>query len=317
MKLGFIGAGYMAQEHAKAFKYLGCQVSAVTSRFGSPNLIEFQKQFDGSKIYNSWFEMISSKTLDAIVVCTPPEFSTETFPLLLSNGVPALIEKPGALDSKDLEVLTRGNNKIHFAYNRRFYESILQLRNLVSKRGFFNFELVELDVKSKLDRIQILKTNSVHMLDLIRFLIPEPTLNYVFSDPSGSNLIYTIDDLEGSSVGFLRVSFGATRNQQIKWDAGNLSATIKPIECLTIANSFEISEPTAEIPIRRYVPKMAKSDYPASVIVDAKFKPGILGQAVEFLNLVSNPSTNQSTLLAKPIDAFEALQMAEKISKNL
>lgn len=307
----------MAREHAKAFKFLGCQISAVTSRLGSPNLLEFQKQFEGTSLYNSWTEMISSKELDAIVVCTPPETSTETFRPLLSKRIPALIEKPGALDSRDLEVLARGNSQIFFAYNRRFYESILHLRNLVPRKGFFNFDLVEADAKSKLDRIQILKNNSVHMLDLIRFLIPEPTLNFVSSDLSGSNLIYRIDELEGSNVGLLRLTFGATRNQEIKWDSGNLSATVKPIECLTIANSFEVSEPTAELPIRRYVPIMSKSDFASSVIVDAKFKPGILGQAVEFLNLISNPSKYNSSLLAKPIDAFEALKMAEKISENL
>lgn len=317
MRLGFVGAGYMAQEHAKAFKYLGCQISAVTSRLGSPKLLEFQKQHEESKIYDSWAEMISSKKLDAIVVCTPPGTSKETFQLLLSTGMPALIEKPGAMYSKDLEALTRRNSQLFFAYNRRFYESILHLRNLVSERGFFHFDLIESDLKSRPDRNEILKNNSVHMFDLIRFLIPEPTLNFVSKDSTGSNLIYKIGDLEDSSVGILRVSFGAIRNQQIKWDSDNLSVTVKPIEYLTVANSFEVSEPTADLPIRRYVPIMSTSVSPSSVLVDSKFKPGILGQAVEFLKLVSDPSGYESSLLAKPIDAFQALTMAEKISENL
>lgn len=317
MRLGFVGAGYMAQEHAKVFRYLGCQISAVTSRLGSPKLLEFQKQHEGTRIYDSWTEMISSKKLDAIVVCTPPETSRETFQLLLSTGIPALIEKPGAVDSKDLDALIRRNSQLYFAYNRRFYESILHLRNLVSEKGFFNFDLIESDLKSKNDRTQILKNNSVHMFDLIRFLIPEPTLNFVSSDSSGSNFIYKIEDLENSSVGILRVSFGAIRNQQITWDSVNLSVTVKPIEYLTAANSFEVSEPTADLPIRRYVPIMSTSEFPSSVLVDTTFKPGILGQAVEFLKLLRDPSEYKSSLLAKPIDAFQALTMAEKISENL
>ena len=58
---------------------------------------------------------------------------------------------------------------------------------------------------------------------------------------------------------------------------------LRPIEILEIFDDMQIIDPTDDIPIRRYVPKLREK-----IIEDANFKPGFIDQTKAFMKFCKN-----------------------------
>jgi predicted dehydrogenase len=314
MKLGFIGAGSMAFEHARVYEALNCDIYAACATRDSKNLDRFCRRFNVSNRFDNWLEMLELPELQGIIVAAPPEIAAEAAARISMLKIPALIEKPGAASSSDLLISDVSTHlHIYYAYNRRYYESLLGFKSYSDLlKGFFTFDLVEPALDSKSSRDSQLKNNSVHMFDLLRFLIPEARLTLVSRNESTHNYIYIIHDNSSEPLGMLHLSFGAIRNQSITWESENLTAVLKPIEELAYANRFVVQEPTLEEPIRKYLPVYNESKTPFKIISESGFKPGFYGQGLDFLKIVRGED-HANTSLATVKDAHEALRMAEQL----
>jgi predicted dehydrogenase len=314
MKLGFIGAGSMAFEHARVFEALNCDIYSACATRDSKNLDRFCKRFNVSNRFDSWLEMLELPELQGIIVAVPPEIAAKVAPRIFELKIPALIEKPGAVSSADLlsSEITK-HSHIYYAYNRRYYESLLGMKSHSdSLKGFFTFDLVEPSLDLKSSRNSQLKSNSVHMFDLIRFLVPEAKLTLASKNKSTHNYIYIIHGDSSEPLGMLHLSFGAIRNQSITWESESLTAILKPIEELVYANQFTVQEPTLEVPIRKYVPVYNDSQTPSKIITESRFKPGFYGQGLDFLKILHGEN-HSNTSLATLKDAQMALKMAEQL----
>lgn len=318
MNLGFIGSGSMAFEHARVFEALKCKLIAVAATQESKSIDSFASRFSVPTRLVDWREMFKMSDLEALIVATPPEVSSEVACLANENRIPVLIEKPGADSSQSLFHYDASNFKhVYFGYNRRFYEPIEELRNLsINKLGFFTFELVEPAFDSKLDRDRHLKNVSVHMFDLISYLIPGATLTLVVCNPSAQNYVFSIHAGKEEPSGILHVSFGSIRNQSINWDSQHMTATVKPIEEFNFVNRFSMREPTLNEPIRKYIPVFDQSNYPMKILANSTFKPGFYSQGVEFLEVL-NGSKSSNLRLASLKDARQALKFAEQICQQI
>ncbi len=107
---------------------------------------------------------------------------------LIEYGVESiLIEKPGSLYKEDLISLKKISSikkaKVYIAYNRRFYESIIEARKIITKdKGIVSafFDFTELSQKisktkhSKEVKEKWLISNSSHIIDLVFYLCGSP-----------------------------------------------------------------------------------------------------------------------------------------------
>jgi len=315
MNIGFIGAGYMAHEHAKVFEFLGCNVAAIASRNSEVSSERFSGNFKSARRYIDKFELIEKANIDALIITTPPEVTETLLDSINQRGLFSLVEKPGALNLESLERIIN-NPRIFFGYNRRFYESVAALKMKVDKNdGYFQFHLVEPCFDNVNERRDCLLNNSVHMFDLIQFFIPNCELHYL----SGDYLRYLFDirDENKKSRGTLKVSFGAFRNQSIHWDGDKSSITLEPIEEFHFTNAFHTIEPSDLNPIRRYIPTVKDESENNLIISDCVFKPGLLNQAREFLAQCISKDEDCVNVLSKPKHAHWVLAATREVQKNL
>jgi hypothetical protein len=315
MNIGFIGAGYMAHEHAKVFEYLGCNIAAVATRKSSASLERFSSTHESARRYHHYFELLENTKLDAVIITTPPEVTETLLAIVDERDVFSLVEKPGALNAEALERIIK-NQKIFFGYNRRFYESVIALKIEADKAGgYFLFNLMEPLLDNLIERKECILNNSVHILDLIQFLIPNCHLDYMNGD--SLRYVYNISDEKNQSRGILRISFGAFRNQSIHWDSDNMSITLEPIEEYRMANAFQIKEPSDLQPVRRYIPTTKSTSDTNFIASDVAFKPGLVNQAREFLTQLNSRDINSVNFLSKPYDAYQTLVNATRIQEKL
>jgi hypothetical protein len=318
MNFGLIGAGKMAYEHAKVMRELGIKISSVATTGTSSNLTNFTQHFMVNTFYIDWKQMVLNEKLDGLIVATPTPVSEAVLQVLRDMELPTLIEKPGVLNLKHLEDSHKWKNrKIFFGYNRRFYESVLELKKISEEReGFFTFDLVAPYAKNNLAIKEFIREESVHFLDLINFLIPEYELNFLEVDENRLNQIYSIKNND-KIKGIFKINIGGIRNHQVSFDTVKFTAKLKPIEKLSIYNNFKIFEPSENVPIREYLPSFDDYNLPKTIQVKTKFKSGFLAQMSEFLKIVHSSEIPNSLKLANSIDAHKALNTAKNISDYL
>ena len=123
----------------------------------------------------------------AIVCVGISELYKVTKELILSGTKNILIEKPGASNLKELkhlrELSKKKNTKLFVAYNRRFFQTVLNLKKIASNDGgfltaFFDFgekqnRIKNLKINSEIKKKWII-SNSSHVIDLFIYLCGKP-----------------------------------------------------------------------------------------------------------------------------------------------
>lgn len=219
-----------------------------------------------------------------------------------------LIEKPGSANLKEISLLNtlakKKKTEVLIAYNRRFYSSVLKMKNLIKKDGGIksvNFEFTEIAnninnlKKSRKIKNRWLIANS-HVLDLVFYLCGRPKnwknwnggkLNWHPSSArycgsgiteKGIMFSYLSDWL---SPGSWKIEFMTKKNRYI----------LKPIETLQMMklNSFNLI-------------KLRIDNY-----YDKKFKPGLYQQTKKFLQ-------HQKTQFCTLSEQVENIKIYNKIA---
>ena len=124
IRVGCIGLGGMGMHQAKTFdKVEGCQLVAGSDL--SPEMRErFSKNFPETKLYDSPEDLINKGNVDAIVVAVPTGLHYSTVSMVLSAGIPVMVEKPmtRTVDEgrKLIEQADTKNTVLMVAHCRRF-----------------------------------------------------------------------------------------------------------------------------------------------------------------------------------------------------
>lgn len=106
MRLGIIGAGWIAQKMAEALanKPHGCECYAVASR-SLEKAEAFAKQFYINKVYGSYEELVSDPAVDIVYIATPHSHHYPHARLALEHGKPCLVEKAFTANAREAEQL--------------------------------------------------------------------------------------------------------------------------------------------------------------------------------------------------------------------
>lgn len=180
-----IGAGAMAQEYAFVLKALK-QPFEVIGR--SESSARSFKKATGCNVKTGGLHSALKKVaapVAAIVAVEVEQLAEATKDLIYSGTKYILLEKPGALNLKEIQSLNLFANKkkakVFVAYNRRFYHSVKQIKDFIKRDGgvlSVNFEFTEWEhatrsLKSVVKK-RLLISNSSHVIDLAFYLCGKP-----------------------------------------------------------------------------------------------------------------------------------------------
>lgn len=314
-KLVFIGSGNITPYHIEAARKMNFDLSGVVGRDYSKSALHLSEKYNipyFEKINN----LLDQVKFDCIVVTTPPQETLKIISKLAKTNVPILVEKPVSLSPHSLASILHLQN-IFVAYNRRFYNTVRDLKVIHSQSpGFFNFYVSEVtfnegDLLESIE--QVLYTNTVHMFDLIKFIVGDYELVNIEYHKLNHNLVSYIYQ-NSNFIGILVVAFNSKRNTSIEFENPFLNISISPLEKSQKYNNLQVIEPGADSNIRRYVP-VWESTGGAIIEEPSDLKPGFFGQYEEFYEVVERGIRH--TNLASLNDAHHALLKADIVFSKL
>ena len=181
IRVAFVGAGNMAEEHAKVFLALDhVQLVGVSGRTKA-RAIEFADQFGISEVCSSIPELYERTKPDLLVIAVPEletksvAFAAFDFPWRV------LIEKPAGYNLNESNlILNRAKEKsveVYVGLNRRFYSSAIQISDALlaspsEKRFIYVQDQQSIQEAINIGQPQIVAenymyANSIHLIDLI------------------------------------------------------------------------------------------------------------------------------------------------------
>jgi predicted dehydrogenase len=138
MKIGFAGAGYIINIHAKAAKNNGAELAAVAEKFAE-KAEPFVKKFRIKKQYETVEQMLAAGGVEALVIGTPNFLHAPQAIAALEAGVHVLVEKPMAMSVAEAEKMLAASQKsgakLMVAHCWRFDEDVNWLKAEASKLG--------------------------------------------------------------------------------------------------------------------------------------------------------------------------------------
>ncbi len=182
VKVAFVGAGYMASEHAKAFSDLpGVSLSGVFSRTRA-RAEQLAAAYPGMAVCDSIAELYEQTGADLVVVTVKELSMAAVAAECFAFPWAVLLEKPAGYDLTDaksiLGAATKAGSKVYVALNRRSYSSTQQVLARLAETSGARFVKV-IDQQDQLAARDIYKeppavvrnymyANSIHLIDYFR-----------------------------------------------------------------------------------------------------------------------------------------------------
>tara|TARA_B100000029_G_scaffold453450_1_gene479237 strand:+ start:9352 stop:10317 length:966 start_codon:yes stop_codon:yes gene_type:complete len=255
-KVLLIGTGYMAKEYAKVIIKLVKKDNLTVIGRGAKNNKNFYNEF-GIKPKNNLNEYLINKSnnYNYAIVAVGIEELYDVCKILIKFKIKnILLEKPGALYLKQLVDLIRlqkkYKNRIHIAFNRRYYNSTIEAKKLIILDGgikSFKFDFTERShlisrEKTSIDvKQQWFMANSIHVIDLAFYLggLPRKIINYSYDKVSWhrNGAIFTGSGISKKNALF---SYHANWKTPGRWSldffTSNKHLIFKPLEELSFIN---------------------------------------------------------------------------------
>lgn len=139
LKVGIIGCGFVASTwHIPAFMALKKTVDEIVLADLNPTLATtVAKQFNLSKIYSNFAEMLKKEKLDIIDICTPPHTHSVLAIQAMESGCNVLLEKPMALKLSDCDEMVDASRRqsvsLCIIHNELFRPPVLKAKEFISK----------------------------------------------------------------------------------------------------------------------------------------------------------------------------------------
>lgn len=183
VKLGLIGAGWMARQHLEALKGVsGMQATAITSRTRA-KAEALAAEFDIPLCADTVEELVRRGQPDALLVLVDVELMSPVTAQAIQYRLPLFVEKPAGMlpeDNKKLADLAIAQGvRTMVGFNRRYYSIFHKGIQLIKENGPLLGVMVEGHermwrvreggkfAKAELDNW--IYANSVHTIDLLRF----------------------------------------------------------------------------------------------------------------------------------------------------
>ena len=281
-----VGGGKMAGEYARVLEGLDKKATVVCRR--QSTALQFAKTSSFDVCHGGLSEHLekNNKYSHAIVAVNVAALFDCTLRLIQAGVPKILVEKPGALELSEMNVLEReaksNGVEVYIGYNRRHLASVQYLINAVEAEGgitSIHFDFTEwADVISSLDHPPRVKQrwvlcNSSHVIDLAFFIcggVRELECSvYGQLDWHSSGSMFT---------GFGSSKFGAMLSYRSDWTSSGRWG----IDVYTKRSKYQL-RPLERLSV---TPKNELESHPIDFQVgpDATFKPGLYNQTKYFLS---------------------------------
>ena len=135
IRVGLIGAGYIADWHADALRATpGVEVTAVCDMRESAARALADPL--GARVFTTVAELIDSKACDAVHILTPPNIHKDIATQCLTGGLHVLVEKPVAESGDETDSIQRAaveaNRKFHPGHNFLGLPSYLRMKEAMT-----------------------------------------------------------------------------------------------------------------------------------------------------------------------------------------
>jgi predicted dehydrogenase len=182
-RVAFVGAGYMASEHLKAFKDIaGVELAGIYSRT-TERAEKLAQEFGVARVCKSVDELYQKTEADLVVVSVPELSTRAVVEQCLRHPWTSLIEKPVGYDVEQASAIAaaakEAGRRAFVALNRRHYSSTLTVQEDLAKSNEQRF----IHVQDQADLIAaaesgqpelVLKNwmyaNSIHVIDYLSML---------------------------------------------------------------------------------------------------------------------------------------------------
>lgn len=132
-KVGIIGFGLIGKKRARNLgdgKLLGISdLTQVNKSDVNLNDVSF---------FENWKDLVKINEIDIIIVATPNNLCFEIIKECIKNKKHILVEKPAAINSKELvkliELSKKSDVKIHVGFNHRFHPAIIEAKNIIDQK---------------------------------------------------------------------------------------------------------------------------------------------------------------------------------------
>ena len=284
MRIGFIGGGNISKFHLLALRNNNFSVQAIGSRKNSLRCKKFAEDNELINFYckRGWEEVLE-KDVDAFSLCIDTSKTAEILLKILDLGKPVLVEKPVAWNLFELDPICHHVNseKVFVAYNRRFYKVVNYAKQFCDKSegGSVNINIPD----SKQGKNRFL-SNGCHIIDLARYILGDfEILKKIIRNNHETNEMEILTALCSNQKWSIIINahsqipanFGITINSKKE------VFELLPIEKYSLYEGLEIIEPNDEYPLRRYIPKIVKTEFE-----DSEFKPGFNNMYKQFYQFI-------------------------------
>ncbi len=214
LRVGFIGAGQIAQVHLKNVQESGLAEVVAVSDIDEQAASVSAKKF-GAIPYFDNVKMLDSEKLDAVFICIPPYNHGQIEEEIVKREINMLVEKPLGLDMETVQKkaeLIRGSGIIvSTGYCLRYWDIVQEAKQyLEGKRAalvnaYYDTRFVSTPWWRQMDKSggQLVE-QTTHIVDLVRYLVGEVTSVHAHMRLVDSS---DIEDLDIYDVGAVNIEF--------------------------------------------------------------------------------------------------------------
>ena len=298
--LSVIGTSKIIHQHLECALKVGFKLQDICSTNpNSKNINKIFKKYKFINKYKGWQKMLRDHKKNIKLrnnhYLIAPRINDTDF--ILKNFVNMkkriLVEKPVSLNFNHFKKYFKFKKNIFVAYNRIFYNSVLNLKRKKLNRSFVDVFLPELNGKN-------FKKNSCHVISILCFLFGDLKL---INKIKKKNLIQATLKDKNENIISLKIFYKASDNFSISIYSGKNTYIMRPLENF---RHFKGIEQIKLIKDKIYKPKLvgSKNEYK-----NGKFKPGFLKVWKLFANHTSKPHPNNI------IFAYKVMKICEEIIK--
>jgi predicted dehydrogenase len=316
MKLGIIGTGSVARYHLEAARTCGFTSIAVCAQDNSRNAQDFARNTNSHYFPN--VDELLKQSLNALVIAVPVSATVKIVEQTINYRIPTLIEKPFSTRAFVPDVIMENQDLLRVAYNRRCYSSVRDALKLIQKypNGTFEVNIAEQSLSKGLNIPSLGRAvveNSVHALDLARYMFGEMSIKDFFESRNSYGLVATFWVLTSDDhKGVIRLMSGVPENYSLNYFSPGLSLSLKPFEELSYNHEITKTIP----PIGSKVGLYRKSEIPWKAdLNDLEYKPGFKIQYELFREFVSGKEVDRRLTTIE--DALKTTRMALDIKNSL
>lgn len=308
IKIAFIGAGYMTEEHMRAFAdHPNTEIAGIFSRTNDRALaLGFKYQ---SAIIADSIKNLYDSTLAELVVISVNELSVQEVCLeAFKYPWACLIEKPAGYNLEDAEIIASAaqasNSKAYVALNRRHYSATVNVLKDLSTTD--QVRLIHVyDQENPLAALEAghpelvvenwMFANSIHMIDYLNFLGRgkiKSVENIIPWDPLRPKFVMTKLNYDSGDIGIYEAVWNAPGPWSVVITTQDKRWEMRPLEQAFVQHYGS-----------RKLESVTNNEW------DTKFKPGLRLQAEEVIKAVSGKPHNLPTLE----DALESMKLVKTI----